>query len=1478
MPLRTCLRLHVLTVLALVLGCATLGHAQDIYARYNGSCQQGGQKVTVNGIQSNLFWQQSYPGCTVTVYSHGSLTLATLFSNGAGTVPLANPFTSSSTGVSAWYAADGSYDVQYSGTGIMTPFTLPAVQLCLACTGGGGGGGISGSGTVPFLPIWTGTSALGNSAVSDDGTSLLYGGTTLGFSSASTGTAVQIATNPAVRQTLQLNASGAAVLNAGNGTTGVNGGNVALNAGSATDSTGGLVQLNAGTSLTGPGGTVYLHAGGALAGGQPAGNILLGAGQGATAAGNGTVQIGVGTGSTANPFYEGTTLFANLGSLAPSTFSFSNASGAIWCSDCQGAVDGALAGSIAVAGGTGTDVMNDGTNWRVRLGLGGSGGGGSPGSPVSSLQWNSSGSFAGVSNANVVAGTSTTPTTINPNVLNNTYYVPPPIFPGTPIVTTCGPNWSQSPSGTITAGSTTVTLSCAPPGLLDNGSSGYSGFTNWTALQVSGSGGTEYPVLTATTCAAQGQVTGCTVTFTAGLSQNAGYTIGTASGGLQETINAGGRALSGIAAGIRGYSNIVVPPGDYAIKARVTVNSIYGNSKLHFDGSLLTCTLSDTCLYFGNPANIFEGYDMDIYNITFRPGVVAGFYPALEDNGNKVHIHSMSIQNGITSGPVSGFSFGAAVQIDSDESYLIDGLDTQWAWSHCSTDFVSNGIYISAAGTAPTGSISNSNLEMHGCGNGIDNWGHNGLRVSNTQIQGYSQYAIRSVESFNTNLNVQLDNVYFEIGSVTNPIGVGQVGLSAQAGSVVINGMEGALQGQMPLFVNNGATQLNIYASACNGASCSPPYPVGYAKSDLSTAFTITWPEFGSTGPPTYTLSLTSGTTPTVPYTAICGGGSATTCGTIVTGLTQAGNCNGKTCTYSYTPSASTSAYTVPLGSYFPNLIGSHGSGCGAGTCGIPSLPASAVLSGLENSGITSQAFAYMTMASISGVFIPTIPAGITSSPGNNIPSVSVGMCQSFTPWAAIWIDCSSGNVHGFGAKLFDLTAGNATTTTYGTQGPAIFTTAPGATIQGSHILTLLNTCPSCTLATNPRQTPWNATDSFIAVDNAVGNVALTAATLGIGSNVAIARYIASNPDSTSWKERLTSTTDTFKVPLTFSGTAFAFNSPEVSAPSSPASGTQSCYASAGNGLACKNSAGTVFTMTAPGSGANYQTFLNAGSALPVEPAANFIITGGSCVDNPGSTRTDCTFPGGATVTTFSAGNLSPLFTTSVANATTTPALSFSLTNAGGGTVFGRSAGTSGAPAYTITPVLGIPTSSQGTLGLAGATSGTATLTALAAAGTPTITFPNTSGTVVTTATSPLVLNATTGNLTGPTIVTATGLTNQRIPKSTGAQAIVDGCLTDNGTQVANTCTGGFQAGPSSSANMLMTGTASNTDAAGELTLSGGAASYTFIGVYVSRPECFFRDITTPANAVTTQTVTTTTITLAGTGTDVIGYACIGRN
>lgn len=92
----------------------------------------------------------------------------------------------------------------------------------------------------------------------------------------------------------------------------------------------------------------------------------------------------------------------------------------------------------------------------------------------------------------------------------------------------------------------------------------------------------------------------------------------------------------------------------------------------------------------------------------------------------------------------------------------------------------------------------------------------------------------------------------------------------------------------------------------------------------------------------------------------------------------------------------------------------------------------------------------------------------------------------------------------------------------------------------------------------------------------------------------------------------------------------------------------------------------------------------------------------GSVVENSGS--------GTGTVTSFSAGALSPLFTSSVATSTTTPALTFTLDNAAQNSVLaGPSTGGTGAPSYRALVAADLPGSylplSGGTL--TGALSGT---------------------------------------------------------------------------------------------------------------------------------------------------------------------------
>jgi hypothetical protein len=73
-------------------------------------------------------------------------------------------------------------------------------------------------------------------------------------------------------------------------------------------------------------------------------------------------------------------------------------------------------------------------------------------------------------------------------------------------------------------------------------------------------------------------------------------------------------------------------------------------------------------------------------------------------------------------------------------------------------------------------------------------------------------------------------------------------------------------------------------------------------------------------------------------------------------------------------------------------------------------------------------------------------------------------------------------------------------------------------------------------------------------------------------------------------------------------------------------------------------------------------------------------------------------------------------------------------------------------------------------------------------------------------------------------------------------------------------------------------GSSSNTDLSGTLTLSGGTAAYTFAQTYASHPACVASDETSISPVKVTYTSTTSvTFTTSG-ATDVIDYICHGRN
>lgn len=130
-------------------------------------------------------------------------------------------------------------------------------------------------------------------------------------------------------------------------------------------------------------------------------------------------------------------------------------------------------------------------------------------------------------------------------------------------------------------------------------------------------------------------------------------------------------------------------------------------------------------------------------------------------------------------------------------------------------------------------------------------------------------------------------------------------------------------------------------------------------------------------------------------------------------------------------------------------------------------------------------------------------------------------------------------------------------------------------------------------------------------------------------------------------------------------------NTTTTGVPSIAAAGTD--YAAATNGTSAQ-------VLTSNGAG-GFGTALSLGSGVATALAAAVSGTGSICL----SVGSACASSSG-TVTNFSSGALSPLFTTSVATSTTTPALTFSLSSFSADNIFGNFSGSSGAPSTQAIP------------------------------------------------------------------------------------------------------------------------------------------------------------------------------------------------
>jgi hypothetical protein len=651
-------------------------------------------------------------------------------------------------------------------------------------------------------------------------------------------------------------------------------------------------------------------------------------------------------------------------------------------------------------------------------------------------------------------------------------------------------NWSQSPSADLSvAGNNTVTLSSCPPGVMGTEAQYY--------VYIAGTGTPEAALVTGGTCAGNG-VAG-TLQFTTVNTHPAGYTVGSASSGLQEAL-IGARIILTNPTQAGQSAKVIVPPGEFEAHARVSVRA--SNITVDFSGSVVDCWVNDTCIFTGDPTSPTEFLDITLVNPRGRPMVVNGTQPFIEDNGQKTRVLNLTTRTG-----ASGGTFGTYVKVDNDQSFLLDGLDTSLGNSlRC--DVAVCGAYVTAPGpasiNAAVGWLKNLNISAQCDGNGVDWESGNSLRISDSVVQGFAQYGIKGGTLNGGFKGTDIENVYMEVGNCTNPVGnIGEMGVMSFGQPVTFHSADGgAGAGKLPLFVNTGSTVNNYYAVIhdVTAGTVSAPFLFGMAFTNGSGSITVSWPKV-TQGSDTITYDILR-VAESSPGVAPFGTGNYA----VLTGVTQ---CSGAACSATDTQAA-LGSYTVANQTFTPVFT---------------FWPGGVVLS----AGGTAFLDYYQSRSDDGTMFV--------STDGMIHPSVYAMRCEGATTAGnPMYVSCLGTN--SVGNNLAQLSATimqfgidvNGSAQDEGLKGRLIFEkNARGTGAGATHIITLMDSNPAKTAAYGNNRPPNDVNDTYIGVDNTLAFVPLQAQ-LAFGSPVSISNYIANSGDGTNWLERLTSTLKEFKT------------------------------------------------------------------------------------------------------------------------------------------------------------------------------------------------------------------------------------------------------------------------------------------------------------------------------------------------------------
>ncbi len=144
-------------------------------------------------------------------------------------------------------------------------------------------------------------------------------------------------------------------------------------------------------------------------------------------------------------------------------------------------------------------------------------------------------------------------------------------------------------------------------------------------------------MVTGGSCAGDGR--SGTLQFITASPHAAGYTISSASGGLQEALIAARFAPTN-PAGTSQSGTVIVPPGEYKAFARISIRA--SNITVDFSGSIVECWMDDACIFVGDPKSSTAFQDITLISPRGRPTIKNGQKPFIEVNAQKTRLLNVS--------------------------------------------------------------------------------------------------------------------------------------------------------------------------------------------------------------------------------------------------------------------------------------------------------------------------------------------------------------------------------------------------------------------------------------------------------------------------------------------------------------------------------------------------------------------------------------------------------------------------------------------------------------------------------------------------------------------------------------------------------------------------------------------------------------------------------------------------------------------